>query len=543
MLTSIEIEHFILIKQQVIHLQKGLSVITGATGSGKSMLMKAIAFVFGEKPSGQCILPGETSATVTLRFQITSPLVRTQLEQTGHAVADQTLVISRKINDKNKSNLWLNQRPTTLKDVKALQPILLCWQKQHAQLICQDQTWQQRFIDSHLTCDALQTYQGAFQATQKQLKHLANLTNSILSDNHYQDLLANINDLAQLPAESEEDIIALFEQHKAQSHQQKHTQALTKSAQALEQNTQIYKNLGSLIDDLQLHPAHDELSQTFNQLQSLHDDLDYQLNKAISDSDQNSFDAEQIKKYISLANDLSRKFNTLPEQLPILLKQLTDKKQAHDDAIDSLSNTRETLKILQQKQTASANNLTQLREKIGQEIGQIITDQLQTIGLKGGRFSVQISPLQQMNESGQDAISFLASMNPELPPCPLKFALSGGELTRVALLLNLQQHNEQTLLLDEVDTGVSGEVASQIGKLLRKICAETTALCITHTPQVAATGDWHLDVSKTHIAEKTHIEIKTLTQDARAHAIAKLISGEKVEKSALEHAEKLFASD
>ena len=536
MLQYVDIKNFILVSRHSLQLKSGLGIITGQTGAGKSMLFKAIAFAFGEKVSSDVIKPGEDFAQVTLTFDITHlEELRAYLKELS-LEDDSTLIIRRHYQNK-KSRLTINDTPISTKLAKSIETYLISWQKQHAHLKCHDISWQLTFIDGQIDPLIIKEYNQAYQTACEKKSQLESLQKSIL-DNIEKEILQNqLNELETLPTEEVDEINALYEAVKQ----------IDSADQSIEQLNQLSTDCSALNEIIsQIKTQSSRLPESQNQeilsiCQSIAEDageLDHLIHHSYQKMRSLNETHESIKAKISTINHLARQLHTFPEALPELKQNLQAKLDAHLNAVDDIEFVKSELTKITQAQQNAADQLSLARKTKATSISKEISIQLQQLGLTNGQFSIELKK-GQLRSTGQDDIQFLASMNPELPLAPIKKSLSGGELTRLSLLLNLLIPKAgHTLLMDEVDTGVSGQVASKIGHILHELSTGTVGLCITHTPQVAASGDYHLYVQKT-FDETTAIEIILLDHNRRIHAIAELIAGNNTDKSAIAHAKKL----
>ena len=535
MLKTLSIHNFILISSCTLDLQHGLTAITGSTGSGKSMLLKAISFALGELDSKKVHANPELPTKVSLSFDITHhPQIKKQFDLNGN-----TLTIERKLINQ-KSSIRLNGQSTSLKVIKSIGPLLICWQRQHAQLALTDPKWQRELIDQMIEPNIIQTYEQCFKTVQETKARIHTLNDSLLDEEQmaiFHNELALLEPIGHL---SDQDIQTLYTQYKQCLDLEKNEQLLADMNGIIAEITHASNTLSKAASPLKSTELYDTFEKIDFDLQNNLQQLDQFMHQAES-ALRMDIDPHELKSKISELNDLSRRFHTLPELLPEHCMKIQAKINTHENAKKEQD---VLIHNLNEFQSALENAATELRkQRIHQSdlLANNINAQLPHIGLETGKLKVDIQPLENYLATGADRIEFLASMNVGLPLCPLKSVLSGGELTRIALILNLYtQSSNQTLLLDEVDSGVSGNIAQKIGHILRQVSQKTTALCITHTPQVAASGHWQLQVKKTHLENNTHVEIRQLNADERALATAQIIASGQVTESALSHAKTLL---
>ena len=536
MLTTITIHNFILIPQCTVHLDRGLTVITGPTGSGKSMLLKAISFALGELDPKKVHANPEQPTIVSLTFDITHhPHIKSLLN-----IDSNTLTIERK-RLHQKSSLRLNGESTSLKVIKSLSPLLVCWQRQHAQLALTDPKWQRELIDQMVDPSVIHHYHACFNHVQETQAQIQQLNSLILDEEQVAIYHTDLTILEPISQWSDQDIQNLYEQYKQCLDLEKNEQLLSDMQGIITEISRASSALSKTANAFKTTPLYESFETIDFDLQGNLQQLEHFMHQAESTL-RIDLNPRELKAQISEFNDLSRRFHQLPELLPEHYIALYEKIKTHQNAQDEQRLLTLKLSEYENGLEQAACQLREHRTRQSIKLADNINTQLPAVGLETGKLKINITPLSTYLASGADRIEFLASMNIGLPLCPLKSVLSGGELTRIALILNLYtQRSHQTLLLDEVDSGVSGDIAQKIGQILRQVSKATTSLCITHTPQVAANGHWQLQVQKTHFENSTHVDIRQLQPDERASATAQIIASGVVNGSALEHAKALLA--
>ncbi|MBM4211682.1 MAG: hypothetical protein FJ186_04000 [Gammaproteobacteria bacterium] len=535
MLISIAIKNFILIESCTLDLDRGLTVITGPTGSGKSMLLKAIAFALGELDINKIHANSLEPTSVKLTFDVSQNLAVQQHMQSSSGL----LSIERHLMHQ-KSNYRLNGENTSLKTIKLLSPLLVCWQRQHAQLALTDPKCQRELIDQMVQPTVIKAYYQNYQKVQALKAEIKKAENSILDNPQVTLVQADLEVLTPIAHLSSDDIQMLYNQYKNCLDLEKNEKVLADMHNIIQEISQITATLSKAARPLKTTSLYESFEQIDcemqNNLEQLAEFMQQATTMLLSE-----IDPSELKPKISLLNELSRRFHRLPELLPECFHEKQTALDAHCHAIKEKENLTTSLLFHEKSLTTAANELRENRIRQAQLLVENINQQLPHIGLETGKIQINIQPLDTCLPDGADRIEFLASMNIGHPLCPLKHVLSGGELTRIALILNLYTQSPcQTLLLDEVDNGVSGAIAQKIGQILRQVSKTTTSLCITHTPQVAASGHWQWQVKKIHDEKQTHVTIQKLTAEERALATAQIIATEQINESALQHARALL---
>ncbi len=553
MLKSLSIKNFAIIEKSVLELSSGLTVLTGETGAGKSILLDAMGLILGERADSNMVRHGTNKADITAVFDLSAQQeIQNILEELDLEAEQNECYIRRVINHDGKSKAYINGVPCTLATLKKVVENLVNIHGQHDHQLLTQSHKQITWLDQQLP------NQDLLQQVKSSYKHW-NKANKLLNDtvqNHqqqtddlerYQFLLQELQSLAPELGE--------IEKIEAEHIQQSNAEQLISHAQSAYQSLTIGKasvlnQLSSCLADIQSIESVDVdsgLSSTFIEqalieLQDQSSEIKRYLNQVEIDPQRLAY----LESRIGSFENLAFKHHCPSEQLYLKLNELSDK-------IDLIENADKNIDTLKKEVAKKASihrplalKLSQIRQQTAQQLSQSISQIMQQLSMIGGQFKIDVQhqPEQAFSAKGNDVISFLVSANPGQPLKELKKVASGGELSRISLAMQMVANKDSqiaTLIFDEVDAGIGGETANVVGKLLRKLGNTTQSLCVTHLPQVAAQGHNHLLVKKTIIDNQTHTQLKQLNNEKRINEIARMLAGDLTDNS-IQHAKEMLNS-
>ncbi|OGT50720.1 MAG: DNA repair protein RecN [Gammaproteobacteria bacterium RIFCSPHIGHO2_12_FULL_42_13] len=544
MLTHIRIQNFAIVKSLSLDFHEGLHMLTGETGAGKSIWIDAIEMGLGGRADPQVIYPNEKTCDITLCFDLTQlPEAKKWLAAESLAHEDECIV-RRLIEREKPSRSTINGTPVTQQQVRAFAQLVLNihGQHQHQQLL---QSEEQRLIidrfGNHETLlTALQTHYDEWKKIEDQRYTLQQQSTTKASDLalwQYQ-----YDELQQL-AIQENEYETLFLRFQKLHHAKQFSSALQ---EALEYLTQ--EHTARALHALQHIRITDNTLDNIRSLlttANIHlDEARDALEKYGEDSNNTETELADIEKRLAILQDTARKHHVEPNQLLTVEKTLQEKiagLQKMDDVLLSLSTEQS---IVLKRYHEIAKQLTEKRKKATLVLQQKITAGMQQLGMTGGQFEITLALRENpVHPAGQESITFRIATNPGQPLHALNHIVSGGELSRLSLLieaLTQQKKHTPTLIFDEVDTGIGGKTATLVGKLLKTLSANAQILCVTHLPQVAAQGDHHFKAEKIMKGKTTETKIYPLTQKERAHELARMLSGDSITEKSLLHAHELL---
>ena len=550
MLEHIQIRNFAIIDELDLELSGGLTVITGETGAGKSIMVDAIALVLGARAKSGIVRHGQKKADISLVLNPHSKEIRSWLEQ--HDLDDDgQCLLRRVITSEGKSRCYINGNSVTLAMMGDLsqQLVEISGQNTHQNLLSPN--YQRQILDNHADLQAnmvkLRKYWEEWRDYSHTLEELqSNSSERQLRLDLVQFQLEELQELALLPGEIESLHIS---QNKLAHVDQLITTTSEVQSILYESDNAIHQQLTNTAQQLQdihhLEPRLDNpknlLNEAMIQIQEAADEL-RNIRDGI-DADPESLN--QVEQRLDLAHSLARKHRIEPEQLPEKLQELEDEHHLLSDPLQNSESLREAKLIAEKRYDKLAHTISKKRKKVAHELSTEITKVIQSIGLEGGQIEIVLTANnnQERKASGLESASIQASMNPGQPLAALSKVASGGELSRLSLAIQLitaEKMQYPTLIFDEVDTGIGGATAEIVGKLLQNLSIHCQVFCITHLPQIAAKGLHHLKVDKRKTSTQTQTTLIPLDKQQRIEEIARMLGGEKLTKESIAHAKEML---
>ena len=558
-LSSLTIKNLAVIEKANIHFDNGLTVITGETGAGKSVILKAIALMLGARADNALIRHGEENCDVYADFNIHSLPDVLQWLQANDFDDESNCVIRRIIKRDKGSKTYINGHPANLTQLKTLgqQLIDLHGQHEHQQLL--NKPHQLRIIDD-LACQGSATHQEQLHSCKELFKKIKDLRSQALTaQNNIEEHTAKL-DLLNFQVQELENLDLRddeFTEISTEYSRLSHAQELIDGYHAIEfdlnenDSSDVESLLGRSVEKIQqlldydpeLKNAAELLNASLANIQEAVNDIRLVAAKTELDPERSSFIEQRMNSLIDIARKHRCEENALGslfERLSAELAQLKKSTLSPEDLSKEISS-------LEEQFTKIAANIHNTRSSIAQKLQEHVTQQMQLLGMEGGFFEVNISALavKHMVATGLDDIEFLVSGNPGMPTQALNKVASGGELSRISLAIQILEGSVRrapTLIFDEVDVGVGGGTAEIVGNSLRELADSGQVLCITHLPQVASKGNHHLNVSKdTSNADKATVtDIQSLTNNQRIQEIARMLGGIDITKNTLAHAKEML---
>jgi DNA repair protein RecN (Recombination protein N) len=552
MLQNLNIIDLAIVESLDLNLEKGLSVLTGETGAGKSILLTALGLALGDRADASYVRPDCDRAEINLSFDLSdAPAAHIWLQDNELDDDDQCLV-RRTIRQDGKSKAYINGRPTTLQLLKQLSSQLVEIHGQHAHLTLLDNEEQRGFLDNFAqNSDQLAETNQAYTQWRTHFHELQALIQASTEQSNQQDLFSyQLNELEQLdlvnydyPALSAEHTkLANLEQ--ILSIGQTQLDVLTENEQQ-SANQIVNQSISALSDLSSLTKELEEPTQLLVEAQIQIQEASHQLRHFLGGQEIDPQGLLELDKQISIIQNLSRKHQVDPEELPDVAKNLTIQ-------LDNLNHSSERIEELNllveqnhQEYFALAKTLSDKRSQAALKLSALISDMIQELGMPQGEFSIAVSPLEidQPKINGSDKIEFLVSANKGLPLRPLAKVASGGELSRISLAIQVTTSHDKdapTMIFDEVDSGIGGGIAEIVGQKLRMLGKCAQVLCVTHLPQVASQAHQHLFVYKTSDTEMTTSQVRTLSTEQRIEETARMLGGVNITDSTLTHAKEML---
>lgn len=552
MLEKIYIKNYVLIKELTIPFQANFNVLTGETGAGKSIILGALSLILGERADTNTLFDSQEKCIIEGHFDIKKVpgclafLAAHDLDQEQHTI------IRREISPQGKSRAFINDSPVNLQVLHAFTSQLVDLHRQFDNLAVRDQTFSFEILDAlaHHK-ETLDTYKLAY-------KHHVQLEQS------YQDLISN-------KAKAQQDLDYkkyLLEELEGYDAQPQELELLAEKVQTLAHADEIRQNIQSMVYGLQeeeqaiiqqlrrmlqtlqqtekldpsLAPLSTRLSSSYEELK----DLSKELEQHLTGIESNPEELFNTQERLDTGYKLLKKHNVLQTQELIDLQL-----QLHKE-IGKVANIDEEIALLEQQIKASQAEVLLLAKAISQQrllaaapFEAKVTESIRLMGMKNAHFKVSIETLEQPNTMGIDVVQFIIDSNNSGRYAPIQKSASGGELSRIMLAIKTitaQDIALPTMIFDEVDTGISGESAKQVGDLMKELGNFHQIICITHQPQVAAKAHHHYFVyKKENDLQQVETAIALLNESQRVQAIARMIGGDNLSEAALNNAKELMA--
>lgn len=532
----------------------GMTVITGETGAGKSILLDALALALGERSDSQFIRPGAERAEIAATFDISglpgAILWLTDCELTGDS--PQHCLIRRIIHTNGRSRAFINGCPVTTQQLRLLGEHLVQIHGQHQHQLLLKTAEQLRLLDAFGQHDEIVSQvKTAFKAWEKLQARRLDVVSSLQTIDSQRDLLQyQLSELEGLQL-TEKELALLYQEHDQLAHAQSYIQSSELALSYLENEED--GNVLSLLTKatLCLRPLvtkSPELSAANELLESARIQLEEsisEVNNFVNHLEINPTRLSEIDRRLEHIHDVARKHKVDPSQLYEHYQYLKLKAQQFSQLEETLQKIDHDLQLAKEHYGRFAVALSNARQKSATQLANDVTQYIQQLGMPGAVFTVSLIAHDDkiLHSSGNESVIFGISANPGHPPQPLNKVASGGELSRISLALELittKYLATPCLIFDEVDVGISGKIGALVGKALFELGRVAQVLCITHLPQVAAFGDHHLQVTKTRLENSTHTDIMPLTESERINEIARMLGGIDITPQARAHAKQLL---
>ena len=545
MLTHLNLINFALADNLAIDINQGFNVLTGETGAGKSLLLDALSACLGERTDTNYVRYGSEKADITAVFSYQEHSPEAEWLKT-HELDDESgeIHLRRVIFATGRSKAWINGRPSSLSELKEVGRLLVQLYSQHSQQQLLEPPYPKHWIDRYSNFyQPAQDVRNAYSTWQKNIRtHQAAIDAQANRLQRIGTLELQIEELEELVQIDYKEIEQEFDRL---SHHEHIMQDCSYSINVLDESEQnIGQEISSIIRRLESHAGRSEqLSEIYNSLinaQSEIDDATANLRQFI---DRQSFDPErmdELNTQLEVFHRLARKYRVQPDEL----KQQYETWQHELEQLHQLEDPETLAEQVEQSHQVfieKAQHLDQIRRDAAEPLAKQLTVQVKQLALPEAHFEFKFEPLEQVSAEGLSFIQLLFTANKGIPPQPLARVASGGELSRIALVMqvmNAEKTDAEVLVFDEIDVGISGGTAEIVGRLLGDLGQHVQILCITHQAQVAAQSDQHLLVKKlqTDPASSTIVELE---EDQRILELARMTGGIEISETTLQHAKQL----
>ena len=553
MLAQLTISNFAIVRELEIDFQRGMTAITGETGAGKSIAIDALGLCLGGRAEADMVRQGAARADICARFSLKdTPSAQRWLTDNQLDDGNECL-LRRVISSDGRSRGFINGTAVPLSQLRDLGQALIQIHGQHAHQLLLKPEHQKTLLDAYageplLMQNMAQHYRQWHQSCRALAQHQQLAQEREARRELLQYQLKELNEFAPVSGEYEQ----IDEEYKrlANSGQLLSTsqQALLMLADGEENNlqSQLYtarQLMSELIEmDDKLSGVFAMLEEAAIQISEASDELRHYCDRL--DLDPNRL--HELEQRLSRQISLARKHHLAPEELPVFHQQLLAEQQLLDQQESDQDELSAAVSVHYAAALSCAQQLHERRTHFANELSGLITDSMHTLSMPHGRFSIEIqfNP-DHLTAEGADRIDFRVTTNPGQPVQPLGKVASGGELSRIALAIQVitaRKMDTPALIFDEVDVGISGPTAAVVGKMLRQLGESTQVMCVTHLPQVAGCGHQHFYVSKETDGAMTETHMQPLDKRARLQELARLLGGSEVTRNTLANAKELLAA-
>ena len=554
MLTQLTINNFAIVRQLEIELAKGMSVITGETGAGKSIAIDALGLCLGQRIETSMVREGQERAEICATFFIepTNPAYQWLQEQELQDPDNPSdCILRRVINADGRSKAFINSTPVSASQLKEIGQYLIHINGQHASQLLLKNDYQLQLVDTFAHHnDLLAQMREDYRAWKNLQTQVKNFQQKVAENEAKKQLLQyQVEELDEFALRPNE-YLELEEDHRRLSNSEQLTQLSQSALQLLSENetvsidSMLYRAT-QYIDELS------ELDPRYVSVQTMLNDALIQVQEATSEVqhlashiEQDPMLLQEIEQRLSQALQLARKHNVKPEELV----EWHQKLKAELTALLDFSESEERLileeKAAFEKMQHTAKQLHESRCQAAEKLAQQVTNSIKGLAMENAEFFIEVnSDLTKVAANGADNIVFTLRSNLGQQAQPLAKVASGGELSRISLAIQVLTSDQSaipTLIFDEVDVGISGKTASVVGKLLRQLGDKCQVLCVTHLPQVACHGHHQFNVEKFTVDDKTETKMTALSQEERVPALARLLGGSEITDLALANAQEML---
>ena len=554
MLTQLTINNFAIVRQLEIELAKGMSVITGETGAGKSIAIDALGLCLGQRIETSMVREGQERAEICATFFIesTNPAYQwLQAQELQDPDNPSDCILRRVINADGRSKAFINSTPVSASQLKEIGQYLIHINGQHASQLLLKNDYQLQLVDTFAHHnDLLAQMREDYRAWKNLQTQVKNFQQKVAENEAKKQLLQyQVEELDEFALRPNE-YLELEEDQRRLSNSEQLTQLSQSALQLLSENetvsidSMLYRAT-QYIDELsKLDPRYVSVQTMLNDALIQVQEATSEVQHLASHIEQDPMLLQEIEQRLGQALQLARKHNVKPEELV----EWHQKLKAELTALLDFSESEERLileeKAAFEKMQNTAKQLHESRCQAAEKLAQQVTNSIKGLAMENAEFFIEVnSDLTKVVANGADNIVFTLRSNLGQQAQPLAKVASGGELSRISLAIQVLTSDQSaipTLIFDEVDVGISGKTASVVGKLLRQLGDKCQVLCVTHLPQVACHGHHQFNVEKFTVDDKTETKMTALSQEERVPALARLLGGSEITELALANAQEML---
>lgn len=550
MLIQLIIKNFAIINDLDISFKPGMTVFTGETGAGKSIMIDALLLALGGRAESSVIQPNKERCIISAAFDVKNFLPANQWLKQHELDENDECILRRVISNDGRSKAFINSQNVPLQLLRELGNILINihGQHEHQQLLKTEK--QRHLLDAYANHSSLLTQVEKifteWQTTQQKIKQLEiKLTQQQAKNELLRYQIEELDKLELGPAE--------YSELDQEQRQLAHAEQLISTSQNICNilTNDESNNITHLLNycSAQLIPLI-KIDSSLSDVNELLSNAELQIKEAarsledyLNNKELNPERLQWVENRLSQVIAFARKHHTQPENLAQIHEQLKAEINSADEDQKQLSHLKETVTLLEKQYNDLAHQLTQSRKKAADKLTKQVESRLKNLAMPNSQFAIHITSLEDFTWYGKDKIEFQASTNPGQPLQNLSKVVSGGELSRISLALHVltaESEIKPTLIFDEVDTGIGGATAEVVGRLLQELSQSVQLLCVTHLPQVAALAKNHLRVNKIVEKNQTLTSVETLNHEEKIQEIARMLGGVKITKQTLAHAKEML---
>lgn len=556
MLTQLTINNFAIVRQLEIELAKGMSVITGETGAGKSIAIDALGLCLGQRVESSMVRDGQERAEICASFYIEphNPAYQWLQEQELQDPDNPSdCILRRLINADGRSKAFINSTPVSAAQLKEIGQYLIHINGQHASQLLLKNDYQLQLVDSFAQhSDLLNQMREDYRAWKNLKTQVKTFRQKVTENEAKKQLLQyQVEELDEFNLRPNE-YLELEEDQRRLSNSEQLTQLSQSALQILSENetvnidTMLYRATQYINELVELDPHYAGAQALLNDALIQVQEATNEIQNLSSGIEQDPMLLQEIEQRMGQALQLAKKHNVKPQDLV----ECHHKLKAELATLVDFSESEETLiaqeKVAFTQMLATATALSASRKKAADKLAQQVTKYIKQLAMENAEFYIEVdADNDNVSANGVDAVLFTLRSNLGQPAQPLAKVASGGELSRISLAIQVLTSDQSaipTLIFDEVDVGISGSTASVVGKLLRQLGDKCQVLCVTHLPQVACCGHNQFNVEKFIIDEKTETKMTALSQEERVPALARLLGGSQITELALANAREMLES-
>ena len=550
MITQMQIRNFAIVDELALPLKDGMTVLTGETGAGKSILLDALDLALGGRADSGVIRHGCKRAEISVGFDVTRYPSIKQWLQDNDLDEDNECLIRRTASIDGRSKGFINGSAVPMQSLRELGELLVDIQGQHAHQSLLKRDMQREALDGYAGHQELAVQ---VKTHYRELKKLREQQASLLHNQeereaHIELLTYQNRELDELALQDDE-LESLEEEHSRLAHLNQIQEGCERAIFTLHgsEDQAITLQVNQLVSQLEKLLQYDQklgsvlqlLNDGLVQLEEASDELQHHLSSLDMDPER----LEWVDTRLGQIHDLSRKHRVDPKEIPSLHIALAEELEQLLAASDQSSNLDELITQAEKTYFDAAAKLTDSRKKAAKKLEKLVSENIHELGMPNGKFVVEFTPQEDISAAGMERIEFLVTMNPGQPLKPLTKVASGGELSRISLAIHVitaSTGSIPTLIFDEVDVGIGGGTAEVVGRMLRDLSKDRQVLCVTHQPQVAALGHQHLQVHKFTSQKTTKASVAELNDKQRMDEIARMLGGLEITEQTLSHAREMI---